>query len=261
MKLTTSRSKEHQYVRALLFGDSGIGKTTSLRTLPADKTLIVLAGERGLVPLRNCDYRVISCTCWNDLREVAGGLMRPETARSPEITSVLDGCSIVAIDSLSDISDMCIRQIVGVDRVALVQQRTGGKEDAPRGIYDDLMTIEDWGLYRTRIANLVNVFTRLPKHVIFTCLAGWSEDKRAGETFRTPGLSGKFARECPAHFDLVMHMESQTDGDGKNVRVWRTAHDGRTIAKDASGVLEALEEADWMTIFRKILGTKKGAGK
>ena len=39
MRLLTTEDKALHHIRALVHGDSGIGKTTSLRTLPAENTL------------------------------------------------------------------------------------------------------------------------------------------------------------------------------------------------------------------------------
>jgi len=97
-------------------------------------------------------------------------------------------------------------------------------------------------------------------HVIFTCVAAWAKDREGGETFRSPGLPGKTALKCPAYFDLVLHMESRGDGEN-NERVWRTFHDGRIIAKDATGILGKFEKTDWTHVFHKILGTRKKESK
>ena len=106
---------------------------------------------------------------------------------------------------------------------------------------------------------MLSGYCQLPYHVIFTSLAAWTEDKGTGATYRTPALAGKLAHECPAYFDLVLHMEAHTTpGDsGKSSRVWRTFPDERILAKDASGSLEGFEPADWMGVFSKIIGNGK----
>ena len=119
--------------------------------------------------------------------------------------------------------------------------------------------MEDWGLYKTRILNMINHFCHLPLHIIVTCRAKWSEDKQGRSVLRTPNLSGKSAYECAAYFDEVLHMEANEGEDGKPGRVWRTFNDGRVIAKDASGILDPLEETNWTKLFTKIL--KKDAKK
>ena len=257
MKLTTTKDKSLTAISALLHGDSGIGKTTSLGTLPEDRTLI-LVGERSIVPLRHRNFRVMRMDTWDDVRNAYAALAKPEAIEDPELKKAIEATRVVCIDSLSEVSEMCIRNIVEVDRRHLVMQRTKDKRDTPEGIYEDQMTMEDWGLYRTRMRNVVSAFCHLPINLICTVLSAWTEDKQTGRQLRTPNFSGKFAHECPAFFDLVLYMESQ-DVDGKPARVWRTFNDGKIMAKDASGVLDQYEESDWTKLFTKILASgKKG---
>ncbi len=263
MKVTSTKDKELQYIHALVHGDSGVGKTTSLRTLPEDRTAIVLR-ERGTLPLRARDYAVLCIEEWEDVPQIIGMFMQPQTRERP--SEIKDRkITVLAVDSLSELSELCKRHIVEVDRKRLTTDRTKGKRDTPPGIYDEQLTMEDWGLYRTRMLNLISAICHLPLHTICTSLSAWTEDKVRGGVLRTPNLSGKAAQECAAYFDLVLHMES-IDEPGENgptnKRVWRTFNDGRTIAKDASGVLEPFEDANWTKVFKKILGNnRKGGGK
>lgn len=260
MKLTSTKSQELTYIRALLVGDSGIGKTTSLRTLPPERTLLI-TGERGALPLRDMDFRAIQVENWDDCKAAYLVIANPPANAEDAFAKAVEGVACIVIDSLSEVSAMCIRHIVQVDRKALIKQRTKGKSDTPDNVYEDMMQMEDWGLYRDRIKSLVSAFCHLPKHVIFTVLAGWSEDRRTGATYLAPGLNGKVAREVPAYFDLVFHMQSRdvkTDNGTKNERVWQTFNDGRVIAKDSSGVLEPYEEPDWGKVFGKIITKEVG---
>jgi hypothetical protein len=253
--MASTQDRGLSLVRALIYGDSGIGKTTSLKTLPADRTLIA-AAERGLLPLAGCNYPVAVIEAWDDVRELVKAC-----SVSP---LVIDGktITVLAIDSLTEISELCKRQIVSIDRKKLLTDRTKGKSDAPPGIYDDLMTQEDWGLYKTRMANMLSSVCHLPVNIIFTALASWTKDKRSGALLRTPNLYGKMSTECPAHFDLVLHMESvdsaDENGQKVNTRVWKTYNDGQVMAKDSSGKLDAYEPADWTKIIRKVVGKKGG---
>lgn len=256
MRMTTTKERQLTLVRALVHGDSGVGKTTSLATLPQDRTMIA-AAERGLLPLRAKNYAVAVIESWDDVRELVrmfSGSEAPKVGEKP--------VSVLAIDSLSELSELCKAQIVAKDRKVLQLERTKGKTDKPAGIYDDQMTMEDWGLYRTRMSNMLSAVCHLPVHVIFTCLSTWTEDKITGAIMRTPNLSGKLGTECPSFFDLVLHMEAseQANGDGQKqqVRLWRTYSDGRVIAKDASGSLDPFEVPDWTALLKKILN---GGGK
>lgn len=234
-----------QYLRALVHGESGIGKTTSLGTLPEDR-VIVAVGERGAIPLRAKNFETRIFETWGDVQELYTEFRKPVMIGDKP-------CAVLAVDSLSEISELCKEQIIRVDRKALIKERTRDKNDKPAGIYDDQLTQEDWGVYRSRMSSLISAFCHLPIHVIFTCLSAWTEDRRTGTLHITPNMNGKLALECPAFFDLVLHMEATKDDEGSPSRVWRTYNDGQILAKDASGALAPFEQPSWSYVFKKIL--------
>lgn len=249
MKLTKSSDQKLTYLRALVYGPSGIGKTTSIATCPQDRTLII-AAERGLIPLRGYDYAVAQIASWDEFRSTFAALA---ACREGDHLQV-EGRKIttVVLDSLSEISEMLKRHIVSVERPKLLHLRSGGKQNAPDKIYDDLMDMEAWNLYGTRMRNALAAMMHLPCHVVCTSLESMREDKRTGQIWRHPNLNGALAMECAAFFDVVLHMESVDDGEGGNARVWKTYNDGNLLAKDASNALEMHEPADWAVVMGKI---------
>lgn len=256
LKLCSTSDMELQYIKALVYGDTGIGKTTSLGTLPEDRTLIAI-GERGAVPLRKKSYRVLRFASWEDVRQIVGLFMSGVSSDNTDMLKALAETRILCFDSLSEVSELCIRHILKVDRCALVSERTGSKRDTPANVYADLMQLEDWNLYRTRMKNFLATLGQLPVHVICTCQSAWSKDKSGGDTIQTPNLIGKLARECGSFFGEVLHMEAQQGEDGP-MRVWRTFANNDITAKDESGALAPFEETNWAKLFTKILGTTKG---
>lgn len=254
MKLTSTKDKGLQYVRALLHGDSGVGKTTSLGTLPVKGTTIVV-GERGALPLRGKDYKVFQVDNWQDVQDIYGMFRNSDGITDEEKKAVAVGTRVLVFDSLTEISDLCQEHILGISRPAMVKERTRGDKTKPDNTYADLMGMEDWGLYRKRIQSLVSAFCHLPVHIIFTSLSAWHKDKGGGETIKTPNLPGKSAFEIPRFFDEVLYMKPAVDGEGKPTRVFQTFDDGDVRAKDSSGALAPIEPSNWTHVFKKILAT------
>lgn len=261
MKRTTIDDAALQTLAVLVYGDSGIGKTTSLKTLISNPTMedkvILAVSERSTTPLRGSNFQtVLLLEKWPDVQELYSAFLAPDALEDKELAEAVKRCRVLAIDSLSEISDICMKHIIGVDRKQLVKERTGGKAETPENVYADLMTLEDYGLYRNRMLGFISAFCHLPVNLVATCSSGWSKDKDGGDTLRTPGLAGKSARECAAYFDLVLYMTDQGTGTEPR-RVWQTYNNGRILAKDASGKLNPFEPTDWTALFSKILNSKE----
>jgi len=248
MKLTTTDAAEMNTVNALVVGASGIGKTTSLRTLPKDQTLIA-ASERSLLPLKGLGFDVAKIDCWDDVRGMVSDLRSSLKVGDKTI-------KILAIDSLSDIAELCIKQIVHTDRRKMIGERTKGKSEVPIGVYEEAMTIEDWGAYGRRLSAFISAVVQLPVHVVFTCLERWKEDKSTGVTMLVPAMSGALAFACPKYFDIVVNMRNMKADEEAEERVWQTYNDGRILAKDSTGKLDKFEATDWTELFKKVLNGK-----
>lgn len=249
--INTRESKE-TYLRALLYGASGTGKTTSIRTLPLERTLVVLAEPKHL-PLRGHDVDAYPVDDWAGIQSafeaIRWGL------KSGELVVNGRKKDIIAIDSLSELNDQCKRQIVASDRPELLKRQS--KRDVG-GIYDEQLNTQDWGLLATRIDSLVGAFTHLPCHIIFTCGEQWVEDKISGELFVTPSLNGKLAMSIVHHFDEAYRLEIHEE-EKKHVRYFRTARSARVMAKGSERLAE-LEPPNWTAVMTKIFAdptTKK----
>lgn len=262
LRVTNTQEKELRFIRALVYGESGIGKTKSLGELPEDKTLIVVT-ERGLLPLQKQNYRAVMVESWEDVRDLYRALYGAKTEKDGSITVMIDGKTIphiriVAFDSMTELARLCVKHMMQVDRPALIKARTKGKTEEKENVdtmYEEQMQTEDWGVLSDRLGGYIAAIVKLPVHIIFTALAKWHESKALGNTLCVPSIKGGTARECPAHFDQVLHMESNASGE----RMWRTFNDGVHVCKDSSGDLDKFEPASWNNLFAKILTETKQA--
>jgi hypothetical protein len=131
MKLTTTRDKTLTTISALVHGDSGVGKTTSLATLPEDKTLMVLT-ERGALPLRNKGFPVLRPKTWDDVISIPGMIANPDAIEDEAIKTAVKACRIVVVDSLSATAELCARHIIEVDRAVWCKIGLAARKARPR---------------------------------------------------------------------------------------------------------------------------------
>jgi hypothetical protein len=256
MKIVNSKASAETYLRALLYGKSGTGKTTSIRTLPLARTLVLMAEPKHM-PLMGHDVDLVQVGDWSDLQEAFKMIRSGLEGDGLKVNERKK--DIVVIDSLSEANELCKAQILAKDRPELLKRQH--KADVG-GIYDEQLNQADWGLLGTRIESLVSAFTHLPCHVIFLCLERWTEDKITGEISTTPALNGQLAMGIAHHFDEVYRLEIQ-EVEKVQHRLFRTKCTARVQAK-GSERLDELESADWtktMTkLFRKANGKTKKEG-
>ena len=253
MKLGKTSDAELTKISALLIGPSGIGKTTSLGTLPEVGTVIA-SSERGTLPLRSKNYDVLKIESWTDIRGTIMAFGNPQIVKDDAIRKVIESAKFLAIDSLSKCAELCMRHIIQEERPKLVTERSKGTRDTPPNVYDELMTQEDWGLFGSRMLNLMAAIGDLPLNTVTTCLEGWQNGKNDSVAKRTVNWSGKTWQKATACFDLVVHMETMAASDGSSTRAWRTVTDGEIEAKNGTGIaLDEFEPTDWTALFQKIL--------
>lgn len=255
MKLTTTQDAELNRIHALLYGNSGIGKTTSIKTLPEATTLVV-TGERDCLPLRKRSFPVARFDTWDDLKTICNAIYSQQSENAA-LTKLVQRAKILVIDSLAQVSILCIQQILNVDRPVIVAERTKKERDTPKGVYAEVLTQEDWGLFGTRILNFINAVCQLPIHTICLCPSvkptSGQEKQCLYAPERVPAISGRAAESCMQHFGLILHMQPGKTEGGEDTRVWRTYNDGASEAKDSAGILNPYEPADWSYVFKKLL--------
>lgn len=235
MKIENARSVNNQFIKAVVYGQSGAGKTTLAKTLAKYKP-IILSLEGGLLSIAGEDIDVIDMT-----QDDAGNVI-PMHLRSARITEAYqylqakearEKYKTVFIDSITEIGQ-------AVHAAAL-------KEFPERN-----QALPMWGEYGNRMKNLIRAFRDLPGyHVVFTCLSKIEKDE-AGKRFAAFDLSGSIADRMPGFFDLVAYLRVNEEGG----RELLCAPTESVLAKDRSGKLAKIEPANLETVFAKILGGK-----
>jgi replication-associated recombination protein RarA len=234
MEVKKSSAVENKFVKMLIYGPAGIGKTRFCST--ANKPLF-LDCEGGLLSVIDKDVDYIPIKEWKSVQDVFLEL----------ITGKLDYDTII-IDSLTELSKKSMDAILG--NVQQGQTNAVGSKIIPNQ-HDWLMNIEE-------VRRCVRAFRDLDKNIIMTCLQRDEKNELSGGITRKPSVSAKsLADDIVGYFDEVFFMEM--DKEGKRwflTQPYKTQQGYSVYAKDRSGKLDTFEKPDFMSIYNKIVATK-----
>ncbi len=233
-------SERPLYVKMLVYGASGVGKTYLCCTAPdclvlltepsvADATLRAFARDRGVhVPVWDVSSGDELDAAYEYL---AGG-------RHPFKTVVVDG--------LTDINQRVKRAVI---QASIERARKRGREHDP-----DTLEEGDWGRVMERMSHIIQLFRDLPMHVVMTALA---VDVR-NESRRVPFLQPRsVAERVPAYFNCVAYLTAY-EANGVVVRKLYTEGSEAFLAKNPGKALPTVvENPDLGRIFPAVLGALK----
>lgn len=224
----TSTGMDAQFVKALIYGPSGVGKTTLIKTAPKP---IIISSEKKLLALKDENIPVILIENHTDLLQAYNFITTNKKAK---------GFQTVAIDSVSDIAETVLSHF----KANPVDGNTH-----PQAAYGHLID---------EIIPLIKKFRDIQdKHIYVIAKAKMLEDAFTNVNLWMPSMPGRvLGPGLPYEFDFVFAMRIGTDSDGKEFRYLQTKGDIQWLAKGNDNLLPA-EVADLSVIFRKALKKKK----
>ena len=197
-------------IKALIYGVSGIGKTTQLGTIEG-KTLI-LSAESGLLVLKDKKIDVLDIDSIATLAEAYTAIKEGELAYDT-----------VALDSLSEIGDILINELEADDYYG-----------------DSSNSFVKWGEYTKRMIKIVKMFRDLKGiNVVFLAL---SEPVEANGSIKYyPMIPAKKAQsKLVSLFDEVYYYSVNKD----DKRILHTSGSNMFEAKSRSGLESSIEVSD-----------------
>lgn len=258
MKLLSAdeRLSEPRGAKIAIFGPTGVGKTSLLRTVSPDQLAKVLfvdieGGDSAIAGLPVASIRPES---WADVRNVAAVLgdfdrSLPPTAvysqahvasvSADPVLAALRDYDIIFVDSITAISRLCLRW--SEQQPEATSDR--GKKDL-RAVY---------GLQARSMIGCLNQFQRArAKTIIFVGILERYVDDLNVATWRMQLEGAKTARELPGIVDQLITYQWVDRGDGKPSRTLVCTSPNVYPAKDRSGRLSQFEEPDLGALLAKL---------
>ena len=253
------RLAEHRGIKGVIFGPSGIGKTSLLWTLTASTTLFFDL-EAGDLAIEGLAIDAIRPRTWTECRDFAVFIGGPNPALCDEQVystahyaavcekfgepSVLEKYDTVFIDSITVAGRLCFQWCKGQPEA---HSEKTGKPDV-RGAY---------GLHgREMIAWLTHLQHTRGMNVWFVGILDQKLDDFNRKVF-SPQIDGsKTGLELPGIVDQVITMTDIAGGDGSPQRgfVCHTLNPWGFPAKDRSGRLAMVEPPHLGKLMEKIRG-------
>jgi len=254
------RLAEKSGAKILLTGPSGVGKTSTLRTLSAKlASTLVVDIEAGLIAVSDLQFASVRPQTWNDCRDLACVLGGPnpalpanvayceahynEVMKNPELAQ-LAGFTTLFVDSLSAAGRLCFTSAEQAPEVFTDR----GRKDL-RAIY---------GLHARSMLGWLNQLQHARERtVIFTAVLEKNTDELNISTWQPQIEGAKTGRELPAIIDEIVTMTWINFGDGKppaRAFVCTNPNQWGYPAKDRSGRLEQIEPPNLGALIEKLTG-------
>lgn len=233
-----SVSGKQQHAKVLLYGDSGVGKTTAAAIAP--KPLIVDC-EGGTMSLgritgyeKAVDAQTIRPSSYSDLQQLYSYLQGGQHDRET-----------VIIDSLTEVQAMSMDEILSDPK-------------RPEKFDRETPVLQDYGRNTNRMRKLVRAFRDLPMNVVFTCLPSESKDETDGTVTVSPALTKKLSADVMGYVDVVGYMFVTSNKDGEvQARRMLAQPRGKFLAKDRSGALGVgIDNPTLYNILHRVTGAE-----
>jgi phage nucleotide-binding protein len=214
MQIKRTRDISSNFVKILVYGAAGSGKTRLSQTL---NNALIISAEGGLLSL-DADMAYVDVASMSDLWSAYEMASR-------------GGYDSVVLDSLSEIAE-----------IVLSHEKKTTKDG--RAAYGNL---------NEKFIEICRGFRSLPMDVYMTAKMDREQDE-SGRMLYSPAMPGKtLSREIMYQFDEVFCLRKEIDSEtGESMSALMCVTDGVYQAKDRSGACELWEAPDLGAIIEKI---------
>lgn len=227
-------------LKALVTGPPKSGKTTLLGTIP---NIIIADTEpkaNNLASLAHLDVPYVTIESSADLRELLMVLGNDSLRAAAAAEAGMPSIDAVAIDTLDTLQKILKRE-------RMHEQRS------------TKFVRDDWAWMKEEMTKIVEAFTALPLHVVFTVHIATKNvgTEQNPQTMFQPGLEGAIANEIPGMVGYSLRSFRKEEFDQSTgqryTKYWLQAEGDETydfLGTRTAGRLPALIEPDFGTIYK-----------
>lgn len=224
-------------VKVLVIGRPGVGKTTSIKTIPKDHSKILyLTAEGGGSVLARTGIRGLETLKWSAFKHVIELLQE----------DVMDTECLV-IDTFDEVQFLVERHII---------ENRSEEAKAKRG---PTMTQDEWGIMRTMMKNLLADLRNLKLPVIVLMHEKTDKDEETGASEVGPAIQGSIKESIEGYFEFVLYAKAYKP-KGKQVTEysWLTKANQKYHAKDRTNLLPEVIKQDFGLVWEAKIKQLKG---
>jgi len=222
INISNTGDKKYKYVNMLILGESGVGKTRFLGTVPEDQIIIInVISESGMLTLKDKNITTIDVDNCEDMLDAINWIKENGSKYS-----------YIAVDSLSQWQKNLDDQI-----------SDGGNK------------FEKWKKIKDYTKEVVDELKRLPFHVVCTCELAKDKDETQGSYEFIPALLGSSKHELTYWFDEVYFFTKLQTKIGEPIRyTCLTSAATKYPCKSRANMPELIENPNLAEITEKMFG-------
>lgn len=203
---------------ALMYGDSGSGKTHLCATLGELGYVLIVDADKGRRTVQRSEdlkkfwpnIEIVSFDAFADLE----GLRRLCEKNDPAQWSKATGKTItrkfdwIVIDTWTEVQWIMMQKLRS-------EQGLGGTA-AEQLSYRKNVGIQHWGMMTDLNKLSIETFKEISKkglNIVFTMQESIIKDEVTGVTIKGPAIHGKLVKEMPAYFETVVHTYNDIQGN------------------------------------------------
>lgn len=221
MKVTTTKEINNRSVEMLVYGGSGVGKTSLVSTIPDDDNqVLIIDTDNGTFTLRDRAFNVVQPT---SIKEVLDCLIELKQSNPYRW---------VVLDALSELSSMFLKELKNKHRDS-------------RQAYMEMGDL---------VKQVISMIRSLDCNKYIITHQDQCQDENGAMLF-TPALEGNALKQkLPQFFDIVLAYRLFKKDDGTVTRALQSSSeaDQRFLCKDRSKALNKYEKPDIGVIWNKI---------